>query len=155
MCWWAYLIADVHISDGCLQIANDGVYDGLQPAASIFLCFMAECTLTLQRGIALRCACQSMQPINSKLQLACVATSSASATRWRLACCSASSKSYAAICLLTGFCGCAMEVSCLCYLILSLVSLLKLLLGAGQEVKSVELNKHGCATQTRPRYLQS
>ena len=28
----SYLVSDVHVADGYLQVAQDGVHDGLQPA---------------------------------------------------------------------------------------------------------------------------
>lgn len=47
------LVANVNICDGGLQIANDGINDGLQSAATILFCLLTQFAFYLYRSAAL------------------------------------------------------------------------------------------------------
>ena len=47
------LITNVNICDGGLQVANDGINDGLQSAATIFFCLLTQFAFDLWQSAAL------------------------------------------------------------------------------------------------------
>lgn len=150
-----YLIADVYISNGGLQVAYDRIYDGLQPASPILLCFLTQPTLTLHTTHVLTSVCASMycnQRITKQLCLACVAASSASAARCLLACCSALSKSWSdTYTFQETVQACLQKMAAdKVHLVFCRVSLLKFLLWASQQVQSVEFDQYWGTSEACP-----